>query len=60
MGVNSMRTRGRDLVRHEDLLRRGAKLAQSSKQLISDAKRLIEISAKLVASSELRKRTIVH
>ena len=43
-------------LRTQDLLRRGSKLAQDSRQLVSDAKRLLDTSAKLISSSHERKR----
>jgi hypothetical protein len=40
----------------EDLLRHGSKLAQESRQLVSDAKRLLYTSAKLISSSHTRRK----
>ncbi len=58
MGVRKTHPRGRILEqRHENLLREGARLAQYSRQLITDAKRLVDSSEKLIASSRERKKT---
>ena len=57
MYAAKIRTQGDSLeIRHVDLLRKGAKLTQASRQLISDAKRLLATSAELISSSKQRRK----